>query len=449
MLWHGFNMASSFDVAVVGAGLGAFHAAEELAKSKNTKVAFIYGYTFQEWVMAAAIFLNNPDEHQKWTCGVPEKWKQKWPNVQYFLSSVESIDCDKKEIKLMNKGPDAGAVISYKAVILATGSKSPLLTPAPGMSLTERVAEVRACGQALKSAKTVVFNGSGLVGVEMCGDFRIQNGYGAKVILLSRSGKVLDSDFGDKAHTPDAGVVTKVTNILKDKFQVDVKQGSVSDPKFSDPILSPGTLKLDDGSTLDFDVYIPCYPLGPNTSSLVSSKSDLLDPRGALVTNECLQSTAHPEVFGVGITTIKLFGHPVSSRITAASQHCARQAAAVIEGKQPQVFKDKGAPPPMSHPMNVKIGHGPGGYMIWTSLPGPAKVCCCQCCNGGYPCCPPPCCWCCIPGCSGACGTCGSPPEGEGPAKLMIHLLAKFPPAHGFKGLGDYGAEVPTQAKMT
>jgi hypothetical protein len=31
----------------------------------------------------------------------------------------------------------------------------------------------------------------------------------------------------------------------------------------------------------------------------------------------------------------------------------------------------------------------------------------------------------------------------------MIHLLAKFPPAHGFKGLGDYGAEVPTQAKMT
>ena len=133
---------------------------------ESAQVAFIYGYTFQEWVMAAAIFLNNPDEHQKWTCGVPEKWKQKWPNVQYFLSSVESIDCDKKEIKLMNKGPDAGAVISYKAVILATGSKSPLLTPAPGMSLTERVAEVRACGQALKSAKTVVFNGSGLVGVE-------------------------------------------------------------------------------------------------------------------------------------------------------------------------------------------------------------------------------------------------------------------------------------------
>ena len=160
-------MADSFDVAVVGAGMGAFHAVEELVKkSKNTKVAFIHGYTFQEWPLAAAIFLNNPAEHEKWTCGPPEKWQQKWPNVQYFLSSVESIDCEKKEIKLMNKGPNAGASISYKAIILATGSKSPLITPAPGMSLLERVEEVRACGKALKSAKTVVFNGSGLVGVE-------------------------------------------------------------------------------------------------------------------------------------------------------------------------------------------------------------------------------------------------------------------------------------------
>ena len=122
-------MASSFDVAVVGAGPVAFDAVELLAKkAKKTKVAFIFGYTFREFGMAAAIFLNNPAEHEKWVCGVPEKWKAKWENVQYFLSSVETIDCDKKEIKLMEKGPDAGKVISYKAVILATGSKSPLMT---------------------------------------------------------------------------------------------------------------------------------------------------------------------------------------------------------------------------------------------------------------------------------------------------------------------------------
>ena len=73
---------------------------------------------------------------------------------------------DLEEIKLMDRGPDASAVISYKAVILATGSKSPLITPSPGMSLSERISEVQACGKAMKSARTVVFNGSGLVGVE-------------------------------------------------------------------------------------------------------------------------------------------------------------------------------------------------------------------------------------------------------------------------------------------
>ncbi|CAK9070563.1 unnamed protein product [Durusdinium trenchii] len=106
----------------------------------------------------------------------------------------------------MNKGPDAGARITYKALIVATGAKSPLIAPTPGMSLSERVKEVQACGQALKNAKTVIFNGSGLVGVEMCGDFRVHNGYGAKVILLSRSGKVLDSDPEARPETCQAAL---------------------------------------------------------------------------------------------------------------------------------------------------------------------------------------------------------------------------------------------------
>jgi len=442
---------AQFDVAVVGAGLGAFHVAEEIAKkNKKISVAWVYGYTFQEWAMAAAIYLNRPHEHEKWTCGVPEKWQQKWQNVTYFLSSPESINCDQKTIKLMNQGPDAGKEITYKSLVLATGQKSPLLTPRPGMSLSERVAEVKQCGEALKNAKTVIFNGAGLVGVEMCGDFRVSHGYGARVILLSRSGKVLDSDFGDKSQKPDPKMVEKVTDVLTNKYKVEVKLGNVSDPNFSDAILTGGRVPLDGGETLDFDVFMPCFAAGPNTSFLVSSKSNLLDSRGALVTNDCLQSTAHPEVFGVGITTTKVPGHPVSSRITAQSKHCASEAVAVVEGKEPKTFKDKEAPPPLPHPMNVKIGHGPGGHMIWHGLPGPAKVCCCQCCNGGFPFCPPPCCWCCIPGCSGACGTCGKPAEGEGPAIFMPNLMGKmFTTNHGFKTLGDYGSEVPKQAKMT
>ena len=85
------TMAKSFDVAVVGAGLSAFHAVEVLAKSKKS-VAYIHGFTFQEWAMAAAVFLNSPEEHVKWTSGDPEKWMvKKWTNVEYFLSPAETV----------------------------------------------------------------------------------------------------------------------------------------------------------------------------------------------------------------------------------------------------------------------------------------------------------------------------------------------------------------------
>ena len=61
---------------------------------------------------------------------------------------------------------------------------------------------------------------------EMCGDFRVSHGYGARVILLSRSGKVLDSDFGDKSQKPDPKMVEKVTDVLTNKYKVEVKLGT-------------------------------------------------------------------------------------------------------------------------------------------------------------------------------------------------------------------------------
>ena len=362
-------MAKAFDIAVIGAGPAAMAAAEVLAKSKRP-VAYINGFSFQEQAMAAAMFLNSPEEHVKWTSGDPQKWKPKWDNVEVFLSSVECLDCDKKEITLMNTGPNAGAVLSYKIVIVATGQKCPLICPTPGMTLSERISEVQACGSALKKAKTVVFNGAGLVGLEMCGDFRAKNGYGARVILLSRSGKVLDTDYGEKSEKPDPQMVAKVTEILTTKYKIELKQGSIADPKSQEPSLSPGSFQLDNGEALDFDVYIPCYSPGPNTGFMRSS-SPMLDARGALMVNDYLQSSVHPEVFAVNVGNKKFPGHPVFQTIQAAAKHCAKQAMAILDNKQPGPFVYKSESP---HPANVKIGHGQGGYMIWSGLPGPATL---------------------------------------------------------------------------
>ena len=46
--------------------------------------------------------------------------------------------------------------MSYKSIVIATGSKLPLLLPSGELSMDERFAEVRAANSAIASAKTVV-----------------------------------------------------------------------------------------------------------------------------------------------------------------------------------------------------------------------------------------------------------------------------------------------------
>lgn len=64
-------MASkSYDVVVIGAGLGASHVVEELIKkSKTCTIGYVVGFTYREFPIAASVFLNDPDQHKKYLCG--------------------------------------------------------------------------------------------------------------------------------------------------------------------------------------------------------------------------------------------------------------------------------------------------------------------------------------------------------------------------------------------
>ena len=138
--------------------------------------------------------------------GNPDDWKIRDPRVEHFLIPVSELDCDAKLATLTD-----GTTLSYKAVVVATGIKMPLIIPAPGTSLKDRMAEVRAFHAAMKSAKVMVINGAGLVGLELCGDFRAKISRTAHLVLLSRSGSILDTDFGPKAKVPNPEYVAKIT----------------------------------------------------------------------------------------------------------------------------------------------------------------------------------------------------------------------------------------------
>mmetsp|Transcript_86059 Transcript_86059/g.200103 ORF Transcript_86059/g.200103 Transcript_86059/m.200103 type:complete len:420 (+) Transcript_86059:62-1321(+) len=413
------------DVAVIGGGVGALRAAQKCAKSGIGKVTLCMANPFLELPFTGCDVLLNPELHPRFVCPNPEDFKIK--GVDYIFDVVIDIDAQAKVIRF-----DTKPELSYKVVIVATGSKLPLIAPKPGDSLEQRVKEVQQVAAAIDAAQTVVVNGAGLIGVELVGDIRAKDPK-KRVVLISRDGRVLGS-----THPPEWQ--ERVKKRLA-KRNVEVVTGAVPKGVLGgglEPSFTAGSVQLETGELVSYDVFLPSFAQGPNTEFL--QRSGVLNERGQIKVNNCLQCTDHPEIFGVAVTTVPPNGHPVSMMVGAQAETCAQNAKLFLNGKKLVPSTQKG----LARPMNVKIGSGPGGFLIWDTemLPCPMKLLCCVPC-GGFPCCPPPCCWC-GPGCSTCLGNCCGPVEGEGGARLFPgFLLPKAAaPNLGFKGMGKPAQQV-------
>eukprot|EP00930_Biecheleria_cincta_P023018 TRINITY_DN16683_c0_g2_i1.p1 TRINITY_DN16683_c0_g2~~TRINITY_DN16683_c0_g2_i1.p1 ORF type:complete len:456 (+),score=102.93 TRINITY_DN16683_c0_g2_i1:85-1368(+) len=420
--------ATDGGIVVIGGGVALMHAVKDAAKLKQ-KVTAVCGNPFLEWNLAGCHFLAKPERHMEFVAPNPEDWKLK--GVDYVFGKVVEVDPVAKKVKFENGNPE----ISYSALIVATGSRLPLIIATPGHSLEQRQREVKEAGDAIKAAKTVVINGAGAVGLEMAGDVRAA--YPDKrVVILSRDGKVISfhtESFQQKAKTQ------------LEKMNIEVIKGSVTDAAYTEPKLTSGKVALSNSDLmeLEYDVFIPSFMQGPNTQFFAGAEG-VLNDRKQIIANECLQSEKHPEIFAVGTSTVLVKRHPVSATIGEQATTAAVNAVNFLEGKPLKKHVEKGM---SAQPMSIKIGHGVGGYMFWDSsaIPAPAKCCCCLPCGGGFPFCPPPCCWCCCKGCSGLWGNCCKPYEGEGPSIWILETGNKtFAKAHGFKGMGS----APKQATM-
>jgi len=300
---------------------------------------------------------------------------------------------------------------------------------------------VKKASDAMAKADTVVFNGGGLIGVEMAGDCRVAHPTGKRIVLLTRDGKVLS-----KSHPPE--MQAKVHDVLTRVLNVEIITGSA--PRdWLQPRFEKGSIPIsgnDSIASVDFDFYMPCFAQGPRNEML--SKTDALDASGRLEVNECLQSTKYPSIFGVNTTTHQLVGHPIGMRVGAAAVTCAKNAVRHLREQPPLPHVDKEMPGPLPYPMNIKIGHGKGGYMIWDLDQMPLYLRCMMGapCGLGYPCFPCVCCECCCP-ISGMLGNCCGPPEGEGPAKAMECMLGMMGAFQGINGLGKLPPEVATMTR--
>ncbi len=124
--------------------------------------------------------------------------------------------------------------------------------------------------------------------------------------------------------------------------------------------------------------------------------------------------------------------------MTAQAKTCVANVQKLLKGLPLLEHVDKEKPPPVPMPMNIKVGHGPNGWLYWNqkSIPGPVAFLCCMPCGGGFPFCPLPCFWCCVPGCARLCGNCGGPPASSSASAMMEEsLLPMFAAAHAHKGI--------------
>mmetsp|Transcript_16802 Transcript_16802/g.50879 ORF Transcript_16802/g.50879 Transcript_16802/m.50879 type:complete len:449 (+) Transcript_16802:106-1452(+) len=429
---HAINESEFFGVWV--GGLGRKEREKKRAKPRpafpeHAEKRCRSGKGGPELPYAASYFLFNPKVHRRFICGDPSLSHQK--GMTYITGVVDKVDPETKTITF------TGSIepLTYEALIVATGMHTPLLAPKPGATLLERVEEVINVGRVFARADTVLVNGSGLIGLEIAGDIRANNPK-ARIVLLSREGGVLK-----QSHKNNTVVQARVERILKEKLRIELIAGTIAPP--DDPLvpsLTSGTATIikPDGSTeqISYDCYIPSFQQGPNTDFLTSSPSGTLDERGRIVVNEAYQSVQFPSLFSCAATSTRpVITNPASVRAVAVGMHAAESAKRYLKGEEPSPFKDTATPPPLVEPMNIKIGHGPNGYMIWVGM-GPMDVPCCQPCNGGYPFCPPPCCWPLHPSMARCLGDCGAPAEGPASAHFMDFLLPKFGDMNGFVGLG-------------
>ncbi|KAI9696230.1 MAG: hypothetical protein M1836_005783 [Candelina mexicana] len=197
--------------------------------------------------------------------------------------------------------------IGFFALVIATGAA----TPSPLLGLNRDVEYLRESWatfrKALPKAKHIVIAGGGPAGIETAGELgEYLNGRAGwfssmpahprvSITVLNASWKILPAlrpALAKKAEAYLAQVGVTVMNNSRVKSVMPEGAGTVD-------VASKARITLDDGSTLDSDLYIPAMGTKPNTSFV---PKDLLTPNARVSTNASTLrvDAAGPRIYAIG-----------------------------------------------------------------------------------------------------------------------------------------------------
>lgn len=214
-------------------------------------------------------------------------------NFQFIKGTAMHLDHAKHIITIKVENTEALQDLSFHSLAIATGAS----TPSPLLGLIKDETFLRTCWssfrKALPGAKNIVISGGGPTSIETAGElgeylngrpgtFRSgQSQPRVNITVITSNSKVLPSlrkGIADKAEKLLAGVGVTVIENARVKTVIPAQAG-----RELELLTSKATVVLEDGKTIDADLYIPATGTTPNTG-FISDKS-LLAADGRVDTN--------------------------------------------------------------------------------------------------------------------------------------------------------------------
>ena len=279
------NTTTIKTIAIVGGSFGGLAALRVLQEAPHVRVILIDQREYYEYVPGVLRLFCNPELHKTICRPMPSLAA---PH-QFVHGTAMQINRNNVVVKLHSTATTT--TISFDHVIIATGAdyRSPI-TPTEGENeVKKRYVSWREQARRLKQAQSVLVLGGGAVGTELAAEIVCH--FPEKQVTIVDAQKKLVPLFPSKTSDHVASWFQKKGTrlVLGEMLETIDEQGCTTKK----------------GQRIEADVVFVCFGMKCNTQAvakgdMVSSDRSILDQRGAVVVNECLQVPDYPNVFAVG-----------------------------------------------------------------------------------------------------------------------------------------------------
>ncbi|ORY28806.1 hypothetical protein BCR39DRAFT_533967 [Naematelia encephala] len=306
-----------------------------------------------------------------------------YTNFRLIHGTATKLDHENRKVTvnvLVQDVVQTEEIVDFHALVIATGAStaSPLLGFSNGGGVENLRASWDDFRKALSNARRIVIVGGGPAGVETAGELgEFLNGRPGwfcktsppkvEITIITAGSRVLPILRDSLAAKAEYYLSLVGVKILKDTRVISVSPvgaGTVN-------VATKATITLQDGTTLDTDLYIPATGLEPNTSFIDPT---LLSPTGHVDTNSSTLRVdkAGPRIYAIG--DVASYARPaVHLTLEAVPVLCAnlkRDLGGENAAKEDRIFKEDTretqlVPIGKSYGVGAAMGYQLPSWLVW------------------------------------------------------------------------------------